>query len=238
MRRGNKLFASPHCYEKKKVMKFEDIKWPKRIFVGGIGTDVGKSYATGWLAREMAAVGHSVITQKLVQTGCVDESDDIRTHRKIMNIPMLTVDHTKITSPLIYKYPASPHLAADMEGEEVKIELIDEATRILEKQYHHVLIEGAGGLMVPLKHDYLTIEYVKERKLPVILVTNGELGSISDTLLSLYALAHSRIKIFGVVYNPHFDKDRKIAEETKRYLREWVLHHYPDTLWMEMPDSL
>lgn len=219
-------------------MKFEDIKWPTRIFVGGIGTDVGKTFATGWLAREMAAAGHSVITQKLIQTGCDEESDDILMHRKIMNIPLQTVDHTKITSPLIFHYPASPHLAARLDGEEIKISLIDEATRILEKQYHHVLIEGAGGLMVPLKHDYLTIEYVKERKLPTILVTNGQLGSISDTLLSLYALSHNKIDIFAVIYNPHFDKDKKIATETCRYLREWVLHHYPDTLWMEMPENL
>ena len=219
-------------------MKFEDIKWPERLFIGGIGTDVGKTFATGWLAREMAAAGHSVITQKLIQTGCIDESEDIRMHRKIMNLPVLTVDHTKITSPFIFKYPASPHLAAEMEDVIIKVELIDEATRLLEKQYKHVLIEGAGGLMTPLKHDYLTIEYVKERKLPTVLVTNGRLGSISDTLLSLYALAHSRIKIFAVIYNPHFDKDRKIAEETRRYLREWVLHHYPDTLWMEMPESI
>lgn len=224
--------------KRKRVMKFSEIKWPAKLFVGGIGTDVGKTYATGWLAREMTAAGHTVITQKLIQTGCIDESDDIRMHRKIMKLPMQTVDLTKITAPLLYSYPASPHLAAEIDGEEVKINLIDEASRILEKQFHHVIIEGAGGLMTPLKHDYLTIEYVKERKLPTILVTNGKLGSISDTLLSLYALTHSHIDIFAVVYNPYFDEDKKIAAESRRYLKEWVLHHYPDTLWMEMPENL
>lgn len=219
-------------------MNFEDIKWPELLFVTGIGTDVGKTYATGWLAREMAKAGHSVITQKLVQTGNFDVSEDIRMHRKIMGIPMQTLDMTKITSPLLFSYPASPHLAAKLEETEIKIELVTEASRILKRHYHHILIEGAGGLMVPLKGDHLTIDYIKEHKLPIILVTNGELGSISDTLVNLYAMAHYGINIFGVVYNPHFDKDKKIAQETRRYLKEWVQHHYPHTLWFEMPETL
>lgn len=219
-------------------MNFKDIKWPETIFVTGIGTDVGKSYATGWLAREMASLGHSVITQKAVQTGHTESSDDIRIHRKIMGIAPTTFDMTKITAPYLFSYPASPHFAANLDGEEIKKETISEATRILHKQYAHVLIEGAGGLMVPLKGDYLTVDYIREHKLPVILVTNGHLGSISDTLLNLYAMAHYGLNIFGVVYNPHFDDDKKIAAESKLYLKEWVLHHYPDTLWFEMPDKL
>lgn len=219
-------------------MEFKNIKWPETIFITGIGTDVGKSYATGWLAREMTEAGHSVTTQKAVQTGNSDFSDDIRIHRKIMGISPTTLDMTRISSPFLFSYPASPHLAARLDGTELKAETIDEATRILHKHYHHVLIEGAGGLMVPLKGDYLTVDYIREHKLPVILVTNGALGSISDTLLNLYAMAHYGLNIFGVIYNPHFDKDKKIAEETREYLKEWVLHHYPNTFWFEMPESL
>lgn len=219
-------------------MEFKDIRWPETIFVTGIGTDMGKTYATGWLAREMAAAGHSVITQKAVQTGNTDASDDIKKHRKIMNLAPTTFDLTKITSPYLFAYPASPHLAARIEKSEIKGATIAEATRILHKNYKHVLIEGAGGLMVPLKGDYLTVDYIKEHKLPTILVTNGSLGSISHTLLNLFALAKFGIDIFGVIYNPYFDDDKIIAEETKTYLKEWVLHHFPDTLWFEMPKDL
>lgn len=219
-------------------MNFKDIKWPETIFVTGIGTDVGKSFATGWLAREIAAAGHSVITQKAIQTGNTDISEDIAIHRRIMGIPQTTLDLTKITSPLLFSYPASPHLAARLDNTEVKTELITEATRVLHRQYAHVLIEGAGGVMVPLKGDYLTIDYIRDNKLPVILVTNGALGSISDTLINLYTLAHYHLDIFGVVYNPHFDKDKKIAADAKEYMRDWVINHYPDTLWFEMPQSL
>lgn len=219
-------------------MEFKNIKWPETIFITGIGTDVGKSYATGWLAREMSEVGHSVTTQKFVQTGNTDQSEDILIHRKIMGIAPTTLDLTKISAPYLLSYPASPHLAARIDEEELKPELITEATRVLHRHYAHVLIEGAGGLMVPLKEDYLTIDYIRDNKLPAILVVNGALGSINDTLLSLYVMAHYHIDIFGVIYNPHFDKDKKIAEDTRRYLKEWVLNHFPDTLWFEMPTSL
>lgn len=219
-------------------MEFKDIKWPETLFITGIGTNVGKSYATGWLAREITAAGHQVITQKAVQTGNTEISEDIQIHRKIMNSGLTTFDMTKITSPYLFSYPASPHLAARMDGEEIKVETITEATRILHKHYPHVLIEGAGGLMVPLKGDYLMLDYIRENRLPAILVTNGKLGSISDTLLNLYVMAHNGINIFGVIYNPYFDSDKKIAAETRQYLKEWVLHHYPHTLWFEMPDKL
>ena len=219
-------------------MEFNEIKWPETIFITGIGTDVGKSYATGWLAREMSEAGHCVITQKAVQTGNTELSEDIIIHRRIMNIPPTTFDLTKISAPYLFSYPASPHLAAKIDNSEIKKDTITEATRILHKTYNHVLIEGAGGLMVPLKGDYLIIDYIREQKLPVILVTNGQLGSISDTLLNLYVLAHSGINIFGVIYNPFFDRDKKIATESREYLKEWVIHHYPGTLWFEMPDKL
>lgn len=215
---------------------FENIKWPEAIFISGIGTDIGKSYATGWLAKRMREEGHNTITQKFIQTGCRDFSEDIEIHRRIMGIPMQTVDKTHITAPIIYTYPASPELAARIDKKEINLHIVDNATRTLLHTYSHVLIEGAGGLMVPIKGEYLTIDYIRERKYPLILVTNGQLGSISDTLLSLSAASHAGIRIFAVIWNPYFDRDKRIAEETRLYLSQWIINHYPDTYFLEMPD--
>ena len=220
-------------------MEFKEIRWPETIVIAGIGKSVGKSYAAGWLAREMTAAEHYVTTLKAVQTGSSDICDDIQIHRKIMNLTTNTFDLTRISSPCKFSRNAAPHIAAKMENDVVKVEMITEATRLLHKNYRHVLIEAAGGLMTPLKGDYLMIDYIGAEKLPAILVVNGALGSINDSLLSLYALAHYGIDIFGVIYNPHFDvKDKEIARETREYLKEWVLHHYPNTLWFEMPETL
>ena len=209
--------------------------FPKALFITGIGTDVGKSYATGWLSKEIAATGKSVITQKLIQTGNRDVSEDIEIHRRIMGIPMQSVDLCRVTAPIILSYPASPHLAAKIDGIELDYGVASAATDTLLNKYDHVLIEGAGGLMVPLKERYLTIDYITGHKLPTVVVTNGRLGSISDTLLTLSALAAAGADVFAVIYNPYFDKDKTIADETLGYLSAYVQEKFPDTLFLSMP---
>lgn len=216
-------------------MNIKDFNWPERVFISGIGTDVGKSYATGWLAREMRAAGISVMTQKFIQTGNREYSEDIQVHRDIMGIPLQTCDLIHITAPIIFSYPASPDLASRIDGKELDLSLADKATDMLAAEFGHVLVEGAGGLMVPLKGDYLTIDYVAERKMPLILVTNGKLGSVSDTLLSLEAIVRRGLTLTAVIYNPHFDKDKTISADTKAYLKSHVERNFPGTLWLEMP---
>ncbi|MBD5201206.1 MAG: dethiobiotin synthase [Bacteroidales bacterium] len=211
---------------------------PSQLFVTGTGTDVGKSYATGWLAREIMRAGLSVITQKLIQTGNRDFSEDIEVHRKIMGIPYQTVDKLHITAPLILSYPCSPDLAAKIDNVSLDFSVADEATGQLTSAFSHVLIEGAGGIMVPLKGDWLQIDYVKERNLPAVVVTNGQLGSISHTLLTLLALREAGIRIYAVVYNPYFDKDKTIAADTRNYLKGYLSRHYQNTFYIEMPETL
>ncbi|MDE6768368.1 MAG: dethiobiotin synthase, partial [Muribaculaceae bacterium] len=192
-------------------------------------------YATGWLGREMMRCGLSVITQKMIQTGNLDMSEDILRHREIMGIELQTVDRLHITAPIIYTYPASPHLAAAIDGKSTDLSVIDSATESLAKQYAHVLVEGAGGLMVPITEDYLTADYLHDRQLPTIVVINGQLGSINHALLTLHALKTYHVPLFGVIYNPYFDKDPIICADTKRYLREWLSINFENAVWLEMP---
>ena len=210
-----------------------DIEFPQNLFITGIDTDAGKSFATGWLARLIMSRNKSVITQKFVQTGNQEYSEDIEVHRRIMGIPMTKEDVEHITAPVIFTYPASPDLAAKLDGKEIDFEAISNATKTLDSRYDHVLIEGAGGLMVPLKGDYLTIDYIREHKLPVVLVTNGRLGSINHTLLSLKAIADENIELFAVLYNTFFDKDKIICEDTKQYIRNWLSSRFPQSLYLE-----
>lgn len=210
-----------------------DIEFPQNLFITGIDTDAGKSFATGWLARLIMSRNKSVITQKFVQTGNQEYSEDIEVHRRIMGIPMTKEDVEHITAPVIFTYPASPDLAAKLDGKEIDFEAISNATKTLDSRYDHVLIEGAGGLMVPLKGDYLTIDYIREHKLPVVLVTNGRLGSINHTLLSLKAIADENIELFAVLYNTYFDKDKIICEDTKQYIRNWLSSRFPQSLYLE-----
>lgn len=209
-------------------------RFPSKLFVSGIDTDAGKSYATGWLARLINESGGKAMTMKFVQTGNTDYSEDIITHRKVMGIELTAADRLHLTAPEIFSYPCSPDLAARIDKREINLKLITEAAEQLSRDCDTLLIEGAGGLMVPLKGEYLTIDYVKEHNLPVLLVTNGSLGSINHTLLSLYALKHYGISLFGVVYNSYFDKDKIIAEDTRNYIKGWLDHHFKDAVYIEM----
>lgn len=208
---------------------------PDILFVTGIGTDVGKSYATGWLARELTRTGRKVITQKFIQTGNHDYSEDIDVHRKVMGIPMQPRDIDHTTAPLILSYPASPHLAAEIDKVTVDFDIAAQATFILRDEYDTVLIEGAGGVLVPLHDDYLTADYMADHKLPAVVVTNGQLGSINHTLLTLEALKSRDVKIAALLYNPYFDKDRIICADTREYLRHYLHKHFPESLYLEMP---
>lgn len=198
-----------------------------KLFVTGIGTNVGKSWATGWLACRYMDEGKRVITQKFIQTGNSDMSEDIEVHRRIMGIDMLPEDLDHTTAPEIFSYPCSPDLAAKIDGREIDFFAIEAATRRLEDYYDVVLIEGAGGIMVPLQDDYLTIDYIRDHKLPVIVVTNGQLGSINHTLLTLEAIRREDIELSEVVYNPHFDKDEVICNDTKAYLVKYLNRNFP-----------
>lgn len=205
------------------------------IFISGIDTDAGKSYVTGWLARQYMDEGLSVITEKPVQTGNREYSEDIEVHRRIMGIPMQDVDLDHTTAPIIFSYPASPHLAAMIDGGSIDLEIIDAATHKLESLYDIVLVEGAGGLMVPLSEDVLTIDYPLTRRLPVALVTNGKLGSINHTLLSLEALRSRGIQLHSLIYNRHFDNDEVIAKETREYLERYMSKNFPDVPMLLAP---
>jgi len=205
-------------------------------FVSGIDTGIGKTYATGYLAKTMNEQGIQTITQKLIQTGNQDVSEDMEKHRKIMATGWLPEDHEKLTMPEIFSYPASPHLASELDGREIDFAKINAATETLAQRYDVVLLEGAGGLMVPLTRRLLTIDFVKQQNYPVILVSSGRLGSINHTLLSLEALKARQIPLYALAYNLNDDsQDEVIAQDTQQLLKAYLAEHFPEALWIDVP---
>ena len=219
-------------------------------FISGIDTGAGKTYATGWLAREWCRGGVRTVTQKPVQTGCVaallcnagvpqerryTDPHDIIIHREIMGCGLLPEDHEGLTAPVVLPYPASPHLAAKLANATIDFAKIDAATRTLAERYDAVLVEGAGGLMVPLTEDYLTIDFIRERGYPVIFVTSGKLGSINHTLLSFEALRARGIRLHTLLFNSYPEGDPVITSETERYLRQVIVRDWPGTDFIKIP---
>ena len=175
----------------------------KPIAICGINTGIGKSVATGLLASHLLKQGRVVITQKLVQTGCSKRPEDILVHRKLMAAPWHALDEQQLTCPYCFPLPASPHLAAEQAGTVIDPAELDRTTDILAGQVDQLLIEGAGGLLVPLSRSLLLLDYLVSRSYPLILVTTPALGSINQTLLSLEAIRSRSANLLGLVYNLH-----------------------------------
>ena len=210
---------------------------PNIYFVSGIDTDAGKSYCTAWFARELAQNGKSVITQKFIQTGNTGHSEDIDLHRRITGTGYLPEDEEGLTMPEIFSYPCSPHLASRIDRRPIDFGKIERATQELARRYDIVLVEGAGGLMVPLTEEYLTIDYIAEKKCPLIFVTSGKLGSINHTLLSFEAIKNRGITLDTVLYNLYPTvEDKTIQEDTMQYIKNYLTRHFPETKFEVVPE--
>lgn len=213
------------------IKKIDAEKLPGVVFLSGIDTDAGKTYMTAWLLRELELAGRKAISQKFIQTGCTDMSEDIEAHRRLTGKPLQPRDLDHTTAPVIFSYPASAQLAARLDGREIDIDAIDRSTATLKSEYDNVVIEGAGGLMVPLTDEFLTIDYIATRKLPVVLVTNGVLGSINHTILSLEAIKSRGLELSLLIYNSHFDNadDPLIPDDTKGFLLRYLERNFLGT---------
>lgn len=203
-------------------------------FVSGTDTDVGKSVATGFLAKRFAQSGAKVITQKLAQTGCQGISIDIITHRKIMGIDLLPEDRTGVTCADVFDFPASPHLAAKMQNASIDIPAIARRTEVLAQHYDVVLMEGVGGLMVPLKDDFLVVDYISKYSLGTFLVVSSKLGSLNHALLCIEACLRRNISIAGIVYNTFAKAPKEIEESTAEYIKGYLSRYSPHTQFITM----
>ncbi|MBI9065834.1 MAG: ATP-dependent dethiobiotin synthetase BioD [Salinivirgaceae bacterium] len=198
----------------------------KTYFISGIDTDCGKTYITGNLAKLLQSHGKKVITHKLIQTGCAGISEDVLEHRRIMGVDLFPEDKSGITCPYVLSFPASPHLACEIDKLELDFDSIKSSISALASKYEIVLCEGAGGLMVPLKKDYLTIDFIKENNYPVILVSSSKLGSINHTILSLQACKSYGIDLKYVIYNEFPDQNKLISEDSYKYLKSYVQSNF------------
>ena len=164
----------------------------KSIFITATNTDVGKTYASEKFLRYFASKGLKVGYFKPCETGVNDLPLD---GNKMLNItkelnPDFKVNLCDIV-PYQFKLPAAPYVAKG--DTPISLELIKEKKKYLEQFCEVLIIEGAGGLMVPLEKDLFIIDLIKELDCEAILITPSKLGCINDTLLSINALKAKNI---------------------------------------------
>lgn len=165
-----------------------------KIFITGIGTDVGKTIASSIVVEALESD-----YWKPVQAGDLDNSDSHKIQRYIAN------SKTKIHENS-YKLntPASPHFAAEIDGITIDLKQIKEP-----KTKNHLVIEGAGGVLVPLNNKDSIIDLI-QKDYKVIVVSRHYLGSINHTLLTIEALKNRNISVAGIIFS---GDENKASEE-------------------------
>ncbi len=180
-------------------------------FVTAIHTDSGKTLVSAILCEALHAD-----YWKPVQAGFPTDSETVAS--------LISNASTKIhPEAYLLKKPASPHAAAKAEGIEIKRENF-----ILPSTNRDLIIEGAGGCLVPLGKDFFVVDLISMFKAEVILVSNLYLGSINHTLLTVEALKNRNINIRGIIFNgePNLESESIILSTTKLPL---LLHTLPET---------
>jgi len=190
----------------------------KSLFVTATNTDIGKTYTTVQLIEYFAQAGIRVGVCKPIETGVIEEPIDakllLETVQKYNN-NFKTLQPKDITAYTL-KIPAAP-FCGDTKRE-IKIENIKIKIDELQTLCELLIIEGAGGLMVPITKNYKMIDLAKELDAMVLLVTPSKLGSINDTLLSMEALKSRKIS-FDWCVNLYDDKE-KFKETTQPFYDE------------------
>lgn len=169
------------------------------LFIAGTDTGVGKTFFCAhflmYLLENSIAAGY----QKWVSTGGSKNSEDL--DFCIRTAGSAIAADIDLQVPFRFSYPASPHLAAEMDGGAVDETVIARAYEKMAKNYELLIVEGVGGLFVPLRRDLLLVDLLAKLKPPVLLVARSGLGTLNHTLLSLEALKSRAIPIAGIVFS-------------------------------------
>lgn len=176
----------------------------KRLFITATNTDIGKTYTTLKLIKSFSDLGCSVGVFKPIETGVESTALDATTllhEAKKYNNNLIHLKTSDIC-PIQLKLPAAPYVANNKRA--ISIEHIKEKLHHIEQLCDIVLIEGAGGLMVPINRDCFMIDLAKELDTFTLLVTHTSLGCINDTLLNIELLKRYDLK-HEVIFNDRDD---------------------------------
>jgi len=178
---------------------------PAGIFVTGTDTGIGKTVVSAVLVSILRADGTDAVPMKPVQTGC--EIRDGRMTAPDLEFavrpidPALSPDEMDMMCPYRFEAPCSPHLAAAREERAVSVECILGCFHDLAERHDFVVVEGAGGVLVPLNEQEMMVDLMAGLHLPVLLVARPGLGTLNHTLLSLRELSRAGLDVLGVVFN-------------------------------------
>lgn len=172
------------------------------LFITGTDTGVGKTFVTAGMLRALNGMGYRSCPMKPVETGCARRGGVLVPADAIKLLSASGLNEPlDALNPYRFRHALSPSAAADEDGSVISKRKIIAGYNRLRNKYDITIVEGSGGLMVPLYKRYLFMDLIKEMDIPLIIVARPGLGTINHSLLTIKAARDAGINVIGVVIN-------------------------------------
>ena len=188
---------------------------PAGIFITGTDTEIGKTVVAGGLAAALKASGINVGVMKPIASGGVERKGRIVSEDAIFLKHAAQVDDAlDLINPICLRYPLAPSVAAEIEGVSINLRKIDEAFAQLCQRHKFVVVEGIGGIAVPICEGVLVADMAQRFQLPLLIVARPNLGTINHTVLTVEFARSCNLELCGIVLNASQEESKGLAEET------------------------
>ncbi|MEI0563224.1 dethiobiotin synthase [Brachyspira pulli] len=192
----------------------------KALFITGTGTDVGKTYVSALIAKQLKDDGLDIGYYKAALSGSNEITDSDAWYVK--EKANLTDSYDEMVS-YTYKHAYSPHLASQIEGNPVEMKVIKEAYKDISKRHDYMIVEGSGGIICPIRYDkdkkIFLEDIIKELDIPSVIIADAGLGTINSTVLTIEYMMKRKLKINGVILNK-FEISNVMHEDNKQMIEE------------------
>lgn len=196
----------------------------KGLFLAGTGTDVGKTYMAGLLVKKLHESGRRAGYFKAAMSGNSRRPDgslipgDALAVQRVSGIPQ----SLESMCPYVYETAVSPHLASRLEGNPVRLDVVERAYAAAAQAYDYVTVEGSGGILCPLRHDGERLfleDVIHALHLPCLLVADAGLGTINSVVLTAFYMCEKQIPLRGILFN-RFHPGDVMEEDNLRMCEE------------------
>lgn len=189
-----------------------------QVFVTGTDTDIGKTVVTAGLAAVMQSLGYKAGVYKPFQSGA-ETKNGFLVSPDLAYVKKLDFYVETLCSYLL-KAPTAPYIAAELEGVQIDLSTVQREYQSIKQNCEILLVEGAGGIMVPIAKDLLMLDAAKMLNIPLLIVARPDLGTINHTLLTINQAREAGLDIAGVVINRYPQGTNDIAIKTAPRLIE------------------
>ncbi|MEW6108610.1 MAG: dethiobiotin synthase [Nitrospirota bacterium] len=187
----------------------------KGFFITGTDTGVGKTIIAGAIIKAIQFLGLKACGMKPIESGCGREGDVLIPYDGMfLKQAAHMQEPITLVTPCCFESPLAPLSASDIEMKSVNINEIKKAFNKISRQYDAVVIEGIGGLMVPVRKNYFVVELAREFGLPLIVVAKPGLGTINHIMLTVNYALKENLEVAGVIINYSQPPENSLAEKT------------------------